>query len=226
VDEALPYFADPSTVTAKGPFREIQVLVDNSLAGVVWPYPVIYTGGVTPTNWRPLTAYGAYDQPTHFVDLTPFLGTLADGRHHNITLRVSGQGKNAPSFNSNWFVSGSLHLTLGRDAISGRIARYEVPSSPNIVVRAGAIGEANETVWQEVVASRKIVIEADLVRDAGRVERVRFEQSFTFSNKQRYADEGWLQVSARLATHEFVDIDSHDEVDDANHRRNIDLNTQ
>jgi hypothetical protein len=43
LDESLQYFADPSVVTAKGPFREIKVLVNGRLAGVVWPYPVIYT---------------------------------------------------------------------------------------------------------------------------------------------------------------------------------------
>lgn len=44
-DEFVPYF--PDTVTGKGPFREVQVLVDGTLAGVVWPFAVIYTGTVT-----------------------------------------------------------------------------------------------------------------------------------------------------------------------------------
>ncbi len=38
----------------KGPFREVQVLVDKELFGVIWPYAVIYTGGITPSNQSPL----------------------------------------------------------------------------------------------------------------------------------------------------------------------------
>lgn len=30
------------------PFREIQLFVDGMLAGVAWPFPVIFTGGVVP----------------------------------------------------------------------------------------------------------------------------------------------------------------------------------
>lgn len=43
LDSALKHFGDPTIVTAKGPWREVRVLVDGKLAGVVWPYAVIYT---------------------------------------------------------------------------------------------------------------------------------------------------------------------------------------
>jgi hypothetical protein len=43
LDSALKYFEDPTVVTAKGPWREVCVFVDGKLAGVVWPYAVIYT---------------------------------------------------------------------------------------------------------------------------------------------------------------------------------------
>ncbi|KAF5377299.1 hypothetical protein D9615_006388 [Tricholomella constricta] len=88
-DEFVPYFPESTGVVGKGPFREVQVLVDGKLAGVVWPYAVIYTGGITPSNWRPLTSYGAYDAPTYWIDITPFLPTLlARNVAHTITLRV------------------------------------------------------------------------------------------------------------------------------------------
>lgn len=192
-DEALHLFPDPSVVAGKGPFREVQILIDGQLAGVVWPYPVIYTGGITPTNWRPLTAYGAYDQPSYFIDATPFVPLLADGKTHNITLRVQGQGIQTPSINSNWFVSGSVHVRTGRKPVSGRVTKYQVQSAPNPVTRVGAYGAANETVWATVVANRSILIESELVGDEGsRV--VRFEQKLGYTNDQKYADEGWVQV--------------------------------
>lgn len=192
-DEALPLFPDPSVLAGKGPFREVQVLVDDRLAGVVWPHAVIYTGGITPTNWRPLTAYGAYDQPTYFIDATPFLPVLADGKAHNVTLRVQGQGAVPPSINSNWFVSGAMHLRLGKQAVSGKMTKYEVTPSAGIVTRFGAYGPGKETVWATVVANRSIVIESELYGDEGK-KVVRFEQKLSYSNVQKYADEGWVQV--------------------------------
>ncbi|PLW19011.1 hypothetical protein PCANC_09834 [Puccinia coronata f. sp. avenae] len=45
-------------VTGKGPFREVQVWIDNLLAGVAYPLPVIYTGGILLSWWRPIAAIG------------------------------------------------------------------------------------------------------------------------------------------------------------------------
>lgn len=127
-DEFLQDFPGSTGLVGKGPFREVQVLVDGRLSGVIWPYPVIYTGGITPSNWRPLTSYGAYDQPTYWVDITPFIPVLLDkNTNHTVTLRVVGQGTTAPSFNSNWFVSGSIHVRTGSTKTTGKITSYSAP---------------------------------------------------------------------------------------------------
>lgn len=42
-------------------------------AGVVHPFPVIYTGGANPLLWRPLASLRAFDIPSMYLDLTPFL---------------------------------------------------------------------------------------------------------------------------------------------------------
>jgi len=46
------------TTYGKGSFREVRLLVDGQLAGVAFPYPVIYTGGFVPAAWRPIPSYG------------------------------------------------------------------------------------------------------------------------------------------------------------------------
>ena len=36
----------------QGPFREVRLLIDGQVAGAVFPYATIFTGGFTPPCWR------------------------------------------------------------------------------------------------------------------------------------------------------------------------------
>ncbi|KAL0956183.1 hypothetical protein HGRIS_002343 [Hohenbuehelia grisea] len=196
-DEFVGAFPESSGLVGKGPFREVQVLIDGQLAGVVWPFAVIYTGGITPSNWRPLTSYGAYDQPTYWVSITPFLPVLLDrSKTHSITLRVQGQGTN-PSINSNWFVSGSVHSRTGSRKTTGRITKYSI-GALDIKTTGGATA-GNATVWTKVTAARKINIQAELTTERG-TEVVSFTQDLHYSNDARYEDEGWVQWGSQTTT--------------------------
>lgn len=85
-----------------GVYRELQVYVDDRLAGAVNPYFVLYTGGINPYLWRPLTGIMSFDIPAYKFDLTP-LG-LNDGKVHNITVRVEG----GDSQGGVWYLDSSL----------------------------------------------------------------------------------------------------------------------
>lgn len=37
-----------NTLLGFSPFRELQLLVDGQIAGISWPFPVVFTGGVVP----------------------------------------------------------------------------------------------------------------------------------------------------------------------------------
>jgi hypothetical protein len=82
-------------------FRELEVSIDGKPAGMVWPFPFVYTGGVNPYLWRPISAINTLNMPSYRVDLTPFAGLL--GGTHTITVNV---------FNNQdyWLLSGSLFL--------------------------------------------------------------------------------------------------------------------
>lgn len=188
-DEFLSYFPASTGLIGKGPSREVQLFVDDQLAGVVWPYAVIYTGGITPSDWRPLAAYGAYDAPTYWIDITPFLPSLLSPSAHTITLRVLGQGTK-PTINPNWFVSGSIHVRTGNTTTTGKLKKYEAP--PLRATTSGGASAGNETVWTTVSVSRELVIESDIITSDG-VKTVRFSQSLEYINKARYADDGWIQ---------------------------------
>ena len=43
-DSALPYLEKEAGLLGKGPFREVQLLIDGKLAGTVFPFPVIFSG--------------------------------------------------------------------------------------------------------------------------------------------------------------------------------------
>jgi hypothetical protein len=84
-----------------GPYREVQVSVDGTLAGIAAPYPHIYTGGWSnPFLWYVLPAPRAFDiKPIRF-DLTPFAGRLTDGKPHRVEISVVG----VPAGQSGWDV--------------------------------------------------------------------------------------------------------------------------
>lgn len=126
------------------------------------------------------------------MDVTPFLPTLTDGKTHNITLSAHGQGENGPTINSNWFVSGALHIVTGRTRLQGKITVYQA-SEPSILNKAWS-DDGNVTVKQSVHAQRELVIQAELEGDTGK-QTVRFEQSLKYDNAQTYSDSGWVQVS-------------------------------
>ncbi|PBK70321.1 hypothetical protein ARMSODRAFT_911824 [Armillaria solidipes] len=195
-DEFTQYFPESTGVIGKGPFREVQVLVDDKLFGVIWPYAVIYAGGITPSNWRPLTSYGAYDAPSYWIDITPALPIFLDGGEHNVSIGVMGQGTN-PSINSNWFVSGSVHVRTGSSKTTGTIKVYEVPDLD--IQTLGGASEGNETVWTRVAAHRELQIQSEIHTSEG-TKTVTFTQSLNYINDGAYIDEGWIQWGNQTTT--------------------------
>lgn len=93
--EEFWYYATPAEDywcrNERGPYREVQVLVDGRVAGIAAPYPHIYTGGWSnPFLWYTIPAPRAFDiHPLRF-DLTPFIGLLNDGQPHELRLHVAG----------------------------------------------------------------------------------------------------------------------------------------
>ena len=105
-----------------GPFREVTVRVDGVLAGVAWPFPVIYPGGIYPLLWRPVAPIGSFNLPTYDVELTPLLGKLLDGKAHEFGFAVT----NAQDV---WYVGANLHLWLdpGSTATTAGLVSYVAP---------------------------------------------------------------------------------------------------
>lgn len=126
-----------------GTYREIDVYVDNMLAGLAYPFPVLYTGGLNPFLWHPLTGIASFNIPPYNFDLGPFLGILNDGCSHNVSIAVRD---NNPA--GVWYMDGVLHLELDRtvDVITGSIPSI-VDFQPNVSTDITMNAEGNLTAW-------------------------------------------------------------------------------
>jgi hypothetical protein len=101
-----------SALYGYSPFREVQVLIGGELAGVGWPFPIIFTGGISPGLWVPIVGIHTYDLPSFEVDISPWLGILCDGKPHSFGLAVVGYDPKTTfgTVGSNWWVSGSIFV--------------------------------------------------------------------------------------------------------------------
>ncbi|HEY2504885.1 MAG TPA: peptide-N4-asparagine amidase [Streptosporangiaceae bacterium] len=159
-------------------FREIEVSIDGKPAGVVWPYPYVYTGGVNPLLWRPLTGIHTMDIPSYRLDLTPFAGEL--GGTHTISLTVV----NNTGF---WLAGGSLLLTAGGAPTTGSVSAdtLSFPTTSQVTTVNGLGSADNPTTSEAASASYEI---SGQVRQGGRTWTDTLDQSLQFGNDQTSID--------------------------------------
>ncbi|GAP90525.1 putative asparagine amidase a [Rosellinia necatrix] len=175
------------------PFREVQVLVDGRLAGVSWPFPVIYTGGVVPQLHRPIVGIQAFDIAEHEIDVSPLLPLLCDGRAHTFEIRVVGLiddgGSHAELSDTTgdlWYVTGKVFVWLDEDARSVTTGTLGVQDThaPTIQLSQRLIQNAtgaNETFEYKLSVSRRLSISSH-VKTQRTKGTVSWSQSLAYSN--------------------------------------------
>ncbi|KAG0151623.1 hypothetical protein CROQUDRAFT_719785 [Cronartium quercuum f. sp. fusiforme G11] len=185
-------------VLGRGSFREVQLWIDGFLAGVVYPFPVIYTGGILLSWWRPITAIGAFEAPSFTLDITPFVPLLADCLPHNFTINVHGDGSGDRSTNPEWIISGSVGFSLdpsGRKT-TGKLASHETRSS---VKTTPLSRDQKGRLVFTTDASRDIAITAEVVTGSSALQKVRVEQKLAYFNKQTWVSGGTFQSVQQLS---------------------------
>lgn len=111
-------------------YRETEVTIDGTPAGIAPAYPWIFTGGIDPYLWIPIPATQALDLKPYRVDLTPFAGLLADGNQHTIAIS---------EFNANQYFEVTANLLVytdhGTQKVTGGVEENTLTNapSPNIV---------------------------------------------------------------------------------------------
>jgi hypothetical protein len=174
-----------NTPEQNGPFREVTVLLDGDVVGAVWPFPVIYTGGINPLIWRPITSIGSFNMPTYDIELTPFLGKLLDGEQHEVGFKVTN------ALNS-WYVDANLHLWLDAKSskTTGGLIAYDAPKLAGSIVSNSADGIDGE---YEAAASRNITATGWVSSSRGNVTTT-FTQRLAFSNTNVVSSHGSAQA--------------------------------
>ena len=193
LDSLVDRFADTTgSLGGGGSWREVQLLIDGRLAGVSWPFPIIFTGGVNPGFWRPIAGIDAFDLREEEIDITPWLPALLDGRSHSFEIRVAsilddGRGHAIPHDKpgSNWVVSGKIFLFLddSTSVTTGQPPMFVAPA-PQIAIASSVAQNAdgtNETLTVTTLVSRQLSI-VSKIKTASGARLASWSQNLTFEN--------------------------------------------
>ncbi|WP_051969421.1 peptide-N4-asparagine amidase [Kitasatospora azatica] len=173
-----------------GTYREVQVQVDGRLAGTVQPFPAIYTGGISPLMWRPIPSIDAFRTQPYEIDLTPFAGTLTDGRPHTVTL-VPPAG-----ISDGWTLDGSLFLDTDplRAQTSGAVTTDDITAAPQISTTETAQPDGSQLITGSTGRDWTVAGYVDTSR--GRIS-TRVEHHGEYRNTDTLADQGQRQVTSQ-----------------------------
>ena len=162
-------------------FRESQVTIDGTPAGVAPVYPWIYTGGIDPYLWIPIPGVQTLNFKPYRVNLTPFASLLDDGQPHTIALSV---------FNANNYFSATasllLYLDSGSTQISGAVtANTLTPPNPAVVEKINTLKNGNIGGTVSVKSSHNFQISGYVNTSHGPVTTT-VAQVINFSSLQRF----------------------------------------
>ncbi|ROV98114.1 hypothetical protein VPNG_08622 [Cytospora leucostoma] len=204
-------FADEAgTFPGYSPWREVQVFIDGQLAGVQWPFPVVFTGGVVPSLHRPIVGPDAFDLKEHEIDITAWLPLLSDGNNHTFTIYVAGllddDGADATvtqTVGSSWYVTGKIFLWLDDEGSVTTGSAPVVEAADPVINVSHALTQnatgANETLTYDTEVSRFYKVSSTVISQNSS-STVSWTQSLTYSNKGYIWGYGYSQINDFLTT--------------------------
>jgi hypothetical protein len=163
-------------------FREAEISIDGTPAGVAPVYPWIYTGGIDPFLWAPIPGVQTLNFVPYRVDLTPFAGVLSNGEPHTVALSV---------FNADNYFSATatllLYLDHGAQQVSGEVTANTIGSgpSPNVDENLQTSTSGNITGSVTTTSAREFKVAGFVNTSHGRVD-TEVRQSVNFKNVQNF----------------------------------------
>ena len=205
--EVNTFESTAGTLNGYGPFREVQLLIDGQLAGVSWPFPIIFTGGIVPGFWRPIVGIDAFDLRQHEIDVTPWLPLLCDGGSHTFEIRVAGLDDDgaghatlSETVGSYWVVTGTIFLFLGAagSRTTGSELSIDAPAPKfqiSLSLTTNSTG-ANETLTYMTTVSRSLSISSTIKTFNGSTP-AKWTQSLSYSNYNALTAQGFTQYTSQ-----------------------------
>ena len=197
------------------PFRELQLHIDGRLAGIAWPFPVIFTGGVVPGLWRPIVGIDTFDLHDYEIDISPWLPYLSDGKEHHFEIRVVGLedydnedgsqgGKLDQGISNYWVVTGKMYLWLDDDnhVTSGGQLRhfaYEPVVSITSTITKSEDRSRNESLSYDIGMTRRLYTVAYVVSSEGS-RLATWSQELTYTARNELTREGFAQITQSHTT--------------------------
>ncbi len=204
------FFNNTGTLYGYSPFREVQLLIDGELAGLSWPYPIIFTGGIAPGLWGPIVGIDAFDLREQEIDVSPFLPLLCDGANHTFEIRVVGierdeDGDAALSqlVGSYWVVTGKIFLFLDEEDSITSGTPPEINTSPPDIAVGSFISQnstgANETLTYTTTVSRTFSVTSTVITTSGS-ENVTWTQELSYNSFNEITAQGFTQLTEQITT--------------------------
>ena len=183
-------------------FRETEVTIDGAPAGVAPIYPWIYTGGLDPYLWEPITGIETLSFKPYRVDLTPFAGKLSDGQTHTVAVSV---------FNaSNGFEVAStllLYTDANSASTSGAVTSNTLSATPNVQVQESLNTAGDGTVSGPVTVTsrRDWTISGYVNTSHGRVDTtIKATNFFTNQQDEKVSDAEYKQNLTQTSTQQEI----------------------
>ncbi len=179
-------------------FRETEIYVDGTPAGIAPVFPWIYTGGIDPALWEPIVGVETLNFKPYSVDLTPFSAQLSDGAPHTVALGV---------FNTTGSFSETatllLYLDHGSRQTTGALTANTLGPAPTPAIQAEAPVDASGTTHGKTLVSsvRHFNLAGYVDTSHGRVTTA-LEEQVNFGNYQliNFNNAFYSQDIAQLTT--------------------------
>ncbi|KAL2326810.1 hypothetical protein Fmac_020237 [Flemingia macrophylla] len=173
-----------SDVPLRGSFREVVVAIDGNVVGAVWPFTVIYTGGFNSLLWKSISGIGSFDLPSYDIEVTPFLGTLLDGKTHLVGFSVT----NALNV---WFINANLHLWLDGKSIKTEGRLVDLVDKPLAVSTVSDFEGVDGSFW---TSSKRSIFSSGWIRSSYGNITTSFVQDFAYNNSMVIRENGPQQI--------------------------------
>ncbi len=166
-------------------FRESEITIDGTPAGVAPVYPWIFTGGIDPYLWFPIPGVQTLNFVPYRVDLTPFAALLDDGNQHTISMSVY----NAADYFSAT-ASLLLYLDHGSTQVTGGVTQNTLTApSPSITESLNVSPNGDVSGKVNTGSTHNFTISGYVNTSSGPVTTT-LAQTINFSNLQKFTING------------------------------------